>query len=202
MDQATHLEWLFPIPLFRTQLEGFDTHRAPLIELAEQSETQGQGLRRSNVGGWHSDELRDEYDKAPLDWVGRQIHACTSAGLAQSRNINTPIDIQLDSSWFIINRKNNWNSPHTHMPAQWSGVLYLAVNESNAGDEGGRIVFVDPIPLGPIYRNPITAIIEPKEGLMLIFPSYLTHMVEPHFSDEARISLSFNFRVTAQNPQR
>ena len=198
MTQTTQLEWLFPIPLFRTQLEGFAAHRGPLIALAEERYAKNEGLKRSNVGGWHSGELRDDYNKAPLDWVGRQIHACTSAGLAQSRNITTPIDIQLDSSWFIINHKNNWNSPHTHMPAQWSGVLYLSVNESNAGTEGGRIIFVDPIPLGPVYRNPINAIIQPQEGLMLIFPSYLTHMVEPHFSDEKRISLSFNFRVTAK----
>ena len=200
MTQTTQLEWLFPIPLFRTQLEGLAEHREALIGFANERYTQNKGVKRSNVGGWHSDELREHYNAPPLDWVGRQIHACTSNGLARSRNITTPIDIQLDSSWFIINRKNNWNSPHTHMPAQWSGVLYLAVNESNAGDNGGRIIFVDPIPLGPVYRNPINAIIEPKEGLMLIFPSYLTHMVEPHFSDEARISLSFNFRVTAQSP--
>ncbi|MEM7467528.1 MAG: putative 2OG-Fe(II) oxygenase [Pseudomonadota bacterium] len=40
---------------------------------------------------------------------------------------------------------------------------------------------------------------EPKEGMMLIFPSYLTHMVEPHLSDDERISLSFNFRVAVKS---
>ena len=85
------------------------------------------------------------------------------------------------------------------MPAQWSGVLYIAVDESNAGNEGGKILFIDPIPLGPTYRNPINAAYEPKEGLMLIFPSYLTHMVEPHYSGNERVCLSFNFHVSMRS---
>ena len=35
----------------------------------------------------------------------------------------------------------------------------------------------------------------PKEGSMLVFPSYLEHMVKPNESDEDRISVSFNLDI-------
>ena len=199
MDGDTQLEWLFPVPLFRTELNGFEQYRDPLLALAKDLERQGPGVRHSNIGGWHSEELKDNYAEQPLAWVGEQILNCTAAGLQQSRGIDAPIDIKLASSWFMINRRYHWNSPHTHMPAQWSGVLYIAVDKSNAGKDGGRIMFIDPIPLGPAYRNPINAAYEPLEGLMLIFPSYLTHMVEPHYSEHERVCISFNFHVTMRN---
>jgi ectoine hydroxylase-related dioxygenase (phytanoyl-CoA dioxygenase family) len=34
--------------------------------------------------------------------------------------------------------------------------------------------------------------IEPEEGSLIIFPSYLPHSVEPNKHDEERISISFN----------
>ena len=85
-----------------------------------------------------------------------------------------------------------------HRPAKWPGFLYIAMDATNAGKDGGRILFIDPIPLEPIYRNPISAAFEPAEGLMLVFPSCLTNMVEPYLSDHERISLAFNFHFTTR----
>ncbi|MEM7469233.1 MAG: hypothetical protein AAF387_20440, partial [Pseudomonadota bacterium] len=127
MANDTQLEWLFPIPVFKSQLDDFDSYQSKLAELANNLHLQDEGVSRSNIGGWHSKDLREDYARAPLDWVGQKIFACASEGLAKSRKVNAPIDIQLDNSWFIINGKNHWNSPHTHMPSQWSGVLYIAV---------------------------------------------------------------------------
>lgn len=199
MSQQVAIEWLFPVPLFRTLLVGFHQHQQALIDYALNLQRQDGGVRRSNIGGWHSKNIENDFAAPPLDWVRDQILLCAENGISQARQMRADIDIQFDSAWFIINQKHDWNSPHTHMPSQWSGVLYLSVNEKNAGDDGGRLVFIDPIPLGPAFRNPINAQVHPAAGLMLIFPSYLTHMVEPHSADEARISLSFNFRALNKN---
>jgi hypothetical protein len=37
--------------------------------------------------------------------------------------------------------------------------------------------------------------IEPKEGMLILFPPYLEHMVEPSKTDEERISLAFDLRL-------
>ena len=193
VNQQLEIQWLFPVPLFRIQLEDFAQHRDALVDFALKLREQDPGVNRSNVGGWHSCEVKKYLDAPPLNWIQQQIVAGAERGIAQSGQIDAHFDINIASAWFIINQKHAWNSPHTHMPSQWSGVIYVSVNEANAGNDGGGIVFIDPIPLGPAYRSLINAQIHPLEGLMLIFPSYLTHMVAPHSSDEERISLSFNF---------
>ena len=42
------------------------------------------------------------------------------------------------------------------------------------------------------HEYPIN-VIEPKENLLIVFPSWVLHAVETNLSDEERISLSFNF---------
>jgi hypothetical protein len=41
---------------------------------------------------------------------------------------------------------------------------------------------------------PISVLIRPEPGLMIIFPSYLPHMVYPHRGGRPRISIAFNLR--------
>jgi hypothetical protein len=36
--------------------------------------------------------------------------------------------------------------------------------------------------------------IVPEPGLMVLFPSYIPHMVNPHKGAETRISIAFNLR--------
>ena len=38
--------------------------------------------------------------------------------------------------------------------------------------------------------------VKPIEGLLILFPSYLEHFVEPSNADEDRISISFDVMVT------
>ena len=40
---------------------------------------------------------------------------------------------------------------------------------------------------------------EPKEGMLLVFPSWLLHSVEQNLSDEDRVVLSINFCLTPDN---
>ena len=37
--------------------------------------------------------------------------------------------------------------------------------------------------------------IQPLKNQLMIFPSYLLHMVTPHFEDISRISVSFNINI-------
>ena len=42
------------------------------------------------------------------------------------------------------------------------------------------------------YLGSDSASINPQEGLLVLFPSYIEHFVEPNQSSEDRISISFN----------
>ena len=88
------------------------------------------------------------------------------------------------------------NSEHVH-DRMFSGVFYLQVPEGS-----GRLVVQNP-GINRMWdgcqmtsnKNQYTAEIsniEPVEGDILFFPSYLPHSVETNNHDEERISISFN----------
>jgi uncharacterized protein (TIGR02466 family) len=106
--------------------------------------------------------------------------------------------------WVNINKKGHFNTPHNHDPFNGialSGVFYVSVPQNS-----GNIVFYDP-------RSVITTaldqqyyhsgndsfFIEPQENLLVIFPSWLFHSVDPNQSDEDRISISFNIYLNYKN---
>jgi len=88
-------------------------------------------------------------------------------------------------SWATLHRDCMFHLPHTHPYNLVSGVYYARV-PPGAGD----IVFDDPRGPLPPFENRI--IHTPKEGDLIIFPSWLLHQVSPTFGDEERISFSFN----------
>ena len=103
------------------------------------------------------------------------------------------------SNWVNINGRGAYNRKHTHADGInfLSGVFYLTVPE-----ESGNIRFYDP--KQPVYysmadlryyglgKSEHTYVIPAKENRLLYFPSWLEHEVDQSFSDEERISISFN----------
>ena len=100
------------------------------------------------------------------------------------------------SSWININRKTNSNNKHFHFDSGifLSGVYYVKVPE-----DSGRIRFYDPRPTlistaahQLYFEESAWMWLQPIEGAVLYFPSWLEHDVEPSESDEDRISIAFN----------
>jgi len=187
--------WLFPVPLFRKDLDDFPQRQAELILYVSKLREQDTGVSKSNVGGWQSHSFQHFSDE-PLKWLRQQVVQTATESLRQFVGKKSHFEIHMDGAWFNINQAEEWNTPHTHLPSRWSGVFYIDIDDSADADHGGNIIFIDPISLGPSFRNPINSFAKPRSGLMLIFPGYLTHMVEPHKSPRDRISFSFNFRTS------
>ena len=91
------------------------------------------------------------------------------------------------------------NSEHVHGEIL-SGVFYL-----KAPPESGKLVLSNP-GLNRLWggislvkeKNQFTGEmmrIEPEEGSILLFPSYIPHSVETNHHDDERISISFNLMV-------
>ena len=57
-----------------------------------------------------------------------------------------------------------------------------------------RVVFTNIHGVGGISSVPMTAFVKPEPGLMVLFPSYLPHMVYVHQGKRPRISIAFNLR--------
>ena len=95
--------------------------------------------------------------------------------------------VQIDY-WANINQSGSRNTLHNHKTAQFSAVYYL-----QAEDTGGLIfynsadIMSDCNAGSPFVRQ---YRINPKDGDLLLWPSWVPHEVETNFSDKERINLA------------
>ena len=108
----------------------------------------------------------------------------------QSLGYQTPSYI-IEASWLTKNAKGTYAPEHTHGSADISGVYYL----KTTGDDGD-LYFKNPTQISS--GNRIMKLvskkrsIKPAQGLLLMWPGYLSHGTYPNETDSDRISLSFN----------
>lgn len=108
--------------------------------------------------------------------------------------------LQCDSLWINILGEGGHHSGHIHPNSVISGTCYIAVP-----DGAGRIKFEDPRLPMMMAAPPLEAdapsdaqrfhYIAPKAGNVLIWESWLRHEVMTSQSEDARISISFNYSV-------
>ena len=99
--------------------------------------------------------------------------------------------------WININRKYTFQEYHNHPGSIISAVYYISAPEGS-----GRIQFQDPkedmMPLKDIKElntNSFkTALYPCEEGRLLIFRSYLKHLVHQGLNQIPRVSLALNFK--------
>lgn len=89
--------------------------------------------------------------------------------------------------------ENDYHSRHAHAGSLLSGILYLQVPDGSS-----PIVFTDPRPHRDFLCLPKKdkatdqIFIDPVEGLMLIWESWLNHEVPKNTSKDGRITMVFN----------
>ena len=107
--------------------------------------------------------------------------------------------VKMEAMWSIINKKGSFNIQHNHPNSYLSAAYYVRHPEKS-----GNIRFFDPreqknirYPKIKKYTDLSAVIIEkdPKEGDLLIFPSYLYHSVGENLSEDDRIIVSFNVEI-------
>ena len=174
-----------------------------LKELILEAETRVAGMSRSNVNGWHSDTDFFRGDagcvrvlKKRAETVVIELTRIVAAPTGQARTFRfTP------SAWANVLRNGGYNSVHNHPNCLWSGVYYVARGEPDpTPKENGKLELLDPrggINMVYIEKNVLDGryVIEPTPGLMIVFPSWLKHMVHPYYGKGERISVAFNVAV-------
>ena len=106
-------------------------------------------------------------------------------------------------SWYHVTQNGGYHDAHSHPNCSWCGIYYIDIGEANFDSRNGLNRFYDPrvnadhfLDAGSQYLNG-TGIwdIEPKNGQVVIFPSYLKHSALPYFGQKDRIVIAFNARV-------
>lgn len=151
----------------------------------------------SNRGGWQSKNLRLD-TVAEFSELNQQLLEKLDV-IAKSISTNTRIKFGLSNAWVNINNRHNSNARHTHVGSALSAVIYIQVDEHT-----GKIRFYDdhsPIKHYP-FRMPskrnhfrLEEEYTPYPGMLLVFPAWIPHSVEPSQSDLERISIAVNIKV-------
>ena len=104
--------------------------------------------------------------------------------------------------WPTVQRRGTSHPAHDHPASLASGTIYLL-----APPDSGRILFLDPrrdVPSawseGDTKTEPerdaaafeARVSVRPEPGMLLLFPPWLRHAVEPSDNSEPRVALSFN----------
>ncbi|WP_077555412.1 TIGR02466 family protein [Rhodanobacter sp. B04] len=186
---------LFPTRIWQAQMPALTTHLqewASTVLALRAASPRPAG--RTNRQGWNSEDMAvlEQPVFAPLRQAIRS--GCTSA-LSEMGVRDVPFQLQ---SWINLHDRGGFNFLHVHEGCLLSGCFYLKVPAGS-----GKLVFRDPRP-GVIHGYVKGAVpngysdiqLTPDAGLLVLFPSWMEHFVEPHDSDEPRISISFN-AVTA-----
>jgi uncharacterized protein (TIGR02466 family) len=163
----------------------------------------------ANAGGWHSPadlldwpspavrtlhgwivEATDHMIRATLEYM-------RTTGLAKGFHGSVRL-----VAWANIARQGNYHRLHNHPGNCWSGVYYV----DDGGPPGpadplsGTLELVDPRPFTEMVYTPGEPFgqrvrLRPRAGALVLFPSFLYHLVNPHHGDGERISIAFNARA-------
>src|SRR5210317_452256 len=186
--------FIFPSEIYETKLDVNNKELAQHILLLEK-ETDSTNL--SNVGGWQSD---DEFIKSEQAEEVKEAIALAVVDICNSLPYKKSVKVIMDNGWANVNRFKDCNNSHEHPHCIWSCVYYV-----QADDDSGNITFLDTKVKRTMYNDEIylenltnpastfTYQCVPQTGKLIVFPSYLTHRVEPNLTVNPRISISCNF---------
>ncbi len=189
---------LFPTPVWTIQLNNYKNINEKMYSFIKQNQKKDEvGINKSNVKGWHSKDFSLN-DEAPQKFIAFILPAIEQVMTDMNWEKNKQI-AKINNMWAIINIGGSANLRHQHGNSTISGAYYVRA-PLNSGD----IVFYDPRP-APVYSHPNVVdsnilnaqvnSISPKEGALVLFPSYLDHSVNENLSNDERIVISFNIRI-------
>ena len=192
--------WLrnhFSIPVVETFLNVNTEQMAN--DIYEHSKN-NKGMSKSNEGGYQSDNIKHA-DTTEFKSFYSQLQEEVNRYVEHVK-CPQPDDI---FSWYNINAYKDYNQEHLHPGSIVSGVFYVKVPE-----DSGTFSFIHPaedyIDMfwnnakrsdGLFRKNNYKGTrweLEPKEKLLILFPSWLKQYVKPNNNKtEKRISISFNY---------
>jgi uncharacterized protein (TIGR02466 family) len=168
------------------------------------------GISLSCHQGATSDELLVE-PKGPVAQLEEAIQRAAKAFRAElpAKSShpwidNLPAQDHLElSAWVTRLRSQGYQHGHIHPSAWISGVYYLNLPPEvgqTTTDCSGWIEFGRPPYYYACDHERELRSIQPREGMLVLFPSYFYHRTIPFDSDHERVTIAFDFRQPAQQP--
>lgn len=194
------LAW--PTPILQKQVDDTPLLGALRDQILEREKEDPEGMSRALVNGWHSKlDLMEWPGEAITDLKQHIGEALTEfmAHMTNGRHVSGTAHI---TAWANISRRGGFHRLHTHHSSMISGIFYVDIGAADPDDTqfNGSLTFVDPrqaVEMIPLPGQPFGEKIkfDPKPGMLLLFPSWLKHFVDPFRGDGTRISVAFNIAM-------
>lgn len=111
------------------------------------------------------------------------------------------VGIDIHESWCHITRNGGYHEMHVHPNSSWSAIYYLAPGDADPSKKSGVNRFFTPrtnmySDAGTAWLSSTTSIdIQPAEGVLIVFPSWLPHSAVAYHGDADRIVIALNCRI-------
>lgn len=196
---------LFATPVIIDELDDAAELNAELETAILERMKSDPGIRLSNQGGWQSRHDLPAWAGA----AGKRVlnHALSLAADNTAADQGGAVRWAVDA-WANVSAAGASNRAHVHGGSFWSAVYYVSVGD---GTSGGLVLHDPRMPAlrmhAPSLRfkdggSEVFASILPKAGLMVLFPAWLAHSVEPWEGSGSRISIAMNIRAGPPLPSR
>lgn len=174
---------VFQTPLVVTQLPHIDNKA--LVDIVYSLRDAGLLKGGHGLGGLQTQGNIFKIDRKPVRQLGE-------AFVEMIGQMGVPTVLQM-LGWAVLGRPGDasLDTPHNHLPYHFSAVYYPKVPALTPPE--GNIVFFDP---RETFAGGQPVQLPPKEGMMVMFPSWLKHSVVPLYNaKDDRISISLNAMI-------
>lgn len=196
---------LFATPIFTYEAPGDTELDRELARRMIVESEQGPGIARSNSGGWHSVPDLSQRPEACYQDLMRRVVACVQTTF---REIAHAQEVTVDhryrfavQAWAMVMRHGDHALVHDHAEAHFSVAYYPDAGDADLAlyPDSGKLTFVDPRRGGMVVPGvdlfPSQFAIAPRPGLLVVFPGWLQHFVQPYRGGRPRVSISCNVRL-------
>jgi uncharacterized protein (TIGR02466 family) len=200
-SKSLPLKSIFPTQVYQGPL-GLDpnTHlslKQTALKLPQMDTAGVKWCRTNYVNGYTSygsmSNLHEQFSpfeklKAKLDRV--------VARYTQALGIQVPTgELVLSNLWVNVMPKDCYHAFHIHPLSVVSGTYYVSTGSDSKGKAASPLRIEDPRASRMMAAppRPMRLDLQPKNGDVILFESWLSHEVPPHSMKQERISVSFNY---------
>jgi len=188
-------EYHFPTPIYIKEIpNAVELNHYLEKQILRWNKEDPKGYNRTNINGWHS--TTDMNKKKEYNPLMQELFAMQYEIFKKEFLTLKPV---LGNMWANINYPSGYNRPHLHPNSLFSGVYWIKAPENS-----GSLMLYDPRPgvhttMPDRKKGKLPSAVwrevhyKPRAGMIIMFPAWLWHEVQPNRSQDIRISVSFNF---------
>ncbi len=213
------MQLLWPVPIEVQKFSQADSVNPLLARAFGAMRATQEGERRGTFFASQDDLL----DRVSLPEFSQLVQFIAGSAQQFAKQVNAQawpegrlsLDLRFAGCWFQIQNGQAFHDIHTHGNCSWSGVYYVQIDPAaerhrhpTLGELNGVTRFYGPysalqggayMDMGNAYLQKNSIDIQPEEGMLVLFPSWLPHKAMAYEGSRDRIIVSFNLQIHSRS---